>query len=809
MRKIVRGIIALLIAGVFVSLYFIDPIKSINKMAYFIIAAVFFAISAILFTISFYDKRSKRIKWLENRLEAWNNISYRVQQSGDLAFNELPVGIMVYDDEYIIKWANKNIKAIFPMQLIDAKLGDVAPDILMNIRAKTESFIFKFNDKFFEVVLRNDNKLVYFFDQTEREELQITYDNHITAIGIMSIDNLEESIKRYDMQEQSNIRGQILGEISDYATSHNAFLQSYNDRLVLMFDREHLDAMIADKFDILNEVRDVAAKNHLKTSVSMGVACFDKTIDEVGTLAQQALELAEKRGGDQVVVNIENEKIQYFGGKTNAVEKNTLVTARVQANAIKDLIMESNNVLVMCHKQADCDAFASMLCMLVLSKSTGKDTKAVFEIEKTDDSVKKFYDYIKANEPELLEDLISPSQADIKSTTLLISVDTQGPNIVMYPELLDLCKRLVVIDHHRHNDVSFNEPIVNYVEPYASSATELLTEFFNFFEEARISPVLATTCLSGIVVDTNNFTYRTGSRTFEAASILKELDGDMALVRSLLRDGFDTETLLAKLVARTEIVLGKFAIVKVPNDKVLDQRSFLAKVSDKLLTIDGVQASFTIGCIEQPGFIGISARSLNEVNVQIILEEMGGGGHLNAAAFQQEGTTVDALYNQLIDILKRDFNEEGEELVKVILLDDVKGRGKKDQIIDVANGYGNYLLTNNLAVMATEENLKNLEAKKAKEAQDEIDHKILMEHLKAEIEAKSINLYIKVGANGKPFGIVTTKQICEEFEAQTGIKLDKKKVELPSEINSVGIYQAVVNLHKEVVANIEIKVLAK
>ena len=186
-----------------------------------------------------------------------------------------------------------------------------------------------------------------------------------------------------------------------------------------------------------------------------------------------------------------------------------------------------------------------------------------------------------------------------------------------------------------------------------------------------------------------------------------------------------------------------------------------------------------------------------------------GGGHLNAAAYQKENTTVDTLYNQLVEILKREYDNNGGENMKVILLEDVKGRGHKNQIIEVANGYGNYLLTNKLAIVANDENKKKLEEMQEKERQDAIDHKLLMEKLKAEIETKSINLYIKLGEDGKPFGHITTKQICDEFEAQTGIKLDKRKVELQSEINSVGIYQATVNLHKEVVANIEIKVLEK
>lgn len=811
MRKIIMGILAVLISASLFVIYALNPYNIEQNIVFLILAFVVLMIAAIIFTTLFYDKSSKKIKWLENRLDAWNNISYHVEEAGDEAFNELPIGILVYDSDFVCKWANKNMKQIFASKLIDVSLNEIAEDVVMKIRAKESRFVYKLGEKYFEIVSNEEHNILYFFDQTARELLDIKYNNRITAFVILSVDNLEESIKKYDMQEQSNIRGQILGEIADYASSHEAYLQSYNDRLVLICDQEHLDKMIEDKFDILNDIREVSQKNHLKATASIGVACYDCNYDELGNLAQQALELAERRGGDQAVVNIQNKKIQYFGAKTNALEKNTLVNARVHANAIREAIEQSSNVLVMAHRMADADAIASMLLTMKLVKSTGKPVKGLYDPNNVDSTVKKLIgQYLAENDPEILKDLTPYETAEFKPQTLLIQVDTQSPTIAMYPQALEKAANLIVIDHHRHGEQEFINPIVNYVEPYASSAVELISELFMFFgDNVEITPALATMALAGIVVDTNNFTYRTGARTFEAASLLKDYDGDMAMVRNLLRDSFDIETFLASAVSKAEIVLGKFAIVRIPDEQVIPERPMLAKISDRLLTIADVQAAFTIGCIEHAGFIGVSARSLDQVNVQVIMEQLGGGGHLNAAAYQHDGTTVDALYNQVMDILKREYDDDGGEAMKVILLEDVKGRGVKNQIIDVANGYGNYLLTNKLALVANDENIKMLEELKEKEKQDAIEHKALMEHLKAEIENKPINLYIKIGSDGKTFGHITTKQIVDEFEAQTGIKIDKRKVELSSEINSVGIYQATVNLHKEVVANIEINVLEK
>lgn len=781
-----------------------------HQIIYLILGFVSLVLATIFITTLFYSKTSKKIKWLENRLDAWNNISYHVEVAGDQAFNELPVGILVYNSDFIIKWANKNVKQIFASKLIDEDLNVLAPDIVMSIRGKETKFVFKNEEKYYEVVSNAEHNILYFFDQTERELLDIRYNNRITAFAILSIDNLDESLKRYDMQEQSNIRGQILGEIADYAEAHSAYLQSLGDRLVMICDQEHLNIMIGDKFDILNDIRDVSQKNHLKATASIGVACYDCDYNELGTIAQQALELAEKRGGDQAVVNIQNQKIQYFGAKTNAHEKNTLVNARVHAMAIKEAIESSSNVVVMAHRMADADAIASVLLCIKLAKSVGKPVKGLYDPNNVDSTVKKLITrYIQDTDPSLLEDLIPFEMADFKQNTLLISVDTQSPAIAMYPAALEKTTNLIVVDHHRHGEVEFNNPMVNYVEPYASSTVELISELFMFFgDNVEISPALATIALAGIVVDTNNFTYRTGTRTFEAASLLKDFDGDMAMVRNLLRDPYDVETYLSGAVAKTELLLDKFAIVKLPENEIVPERTLLAKISDRLLTIENVQAAFTIGCIERAGFVGVSARSLDQVNVQVIMEQIGGGGHLNAAAYQTDATTVDAIYNQIVDILKREYDDGGENM-KVILLADVKGRGVKNQIIEVANGYGNYLLSNKLAIVANEENVQKIEDLKAKEIADAKEHKALMEKLKKEIENKPINIYIKVGNDGKPFGHITTKQIVEEYEAQTGIKLDKRKVELPSEIVSVGIYQATVNLCKDVAASIEINVLEK
>lgn len=760
----------------------------------------------------FNKKNIEKITWLENRLNVWNSISHHVSAAGDEAFTKLPIGIIVYDSSMEVKWANDYAKQVFKDNLINSSLDSITSGFIEEIKEGKEQMLITAYESTYDVVHNVENQILYFFDVTYREETLRKYNNRITAFALIDIDNLEESLKRYDMQEQTNIRGQILGVISDWLRNNGCCLENLsNNQMLAVFDHEALNKMIADKFSVLNSVRAISDKNHLKASMSMGVACFDVEASELITLAQNAVELAAKRGGDQVVVNIQNQKIQYFGGNTNSLEKNTLVEARIQTMALKEAIENSSNVLIMCHNLADCDAIGSMLGVWYLAITSTKDCKMVFEPKLADVTVQKIFEQIKKHSNKAIYNgFITKAEAKdlIKPDTLLIMTDTQSPRLAMFPDILAEVKNVSVIDHHRASDAGYSETISYYVETYASSTVELVSEMFLFYNKSfELDPFVASIMLAGVVVDTNNFTYRTRTRTFEAASTLNTMGADMVLVRRMLRDSYEEEKRLAEAMVNAMIYEKRFAIVAEPNDTIIPDRTTLAKISDKLLTIEGIEVAFTIGRIDKDT-VGISARS-NDINVQIIMEEMEGGGHFNAAATQLKGTTVEKARERLLEIIRRDYVDTGDGKMKVILISDVKGKGKKDDILEVANGYGNFLINNSLAVLASEENLKKLAQAKEEEKIATENRRNVLEKLKTEIQDKFISVYIKVGADGKTFGHITTKYICEEFENQTGIHLDKKKVELPAEINSVGIFTANVRLDKDIIATFEINVIEK
>jgi len=784
-----------------------------------ILAIVFVSLTVLLFIIcmlfgfKFLNKKNDaKIKNMEIRLKKWTDISYHATKAGDEAFNKLPIGIILYDEQYHINWGNDYAKDMFSSNLDDVAIEALSIDLFNKVLLDKDQVDFEYNEHSYDVVHNVENAILYFFDVTERENIKTRYNARITAIGIIEIDNLEESLKRFDMQEKSNIRGQILGEVQDWLALHNCYLQTLSgDRMVIMIDKESLTKMIDEKFSILGKVRDISQNNRLKASISMGIACFDVEYDELGLIAQTAIELAQKRGGDQVVVKLQGEKIQFFGGNTNSLEKNTLVEARMQAMSIKEAVEGSTNVIIMCHNFADCDAIGSMLGVYHMVASTGAEVKMAFDPEKADVTVKKIYSQIKAD-ANISNYFVSLEEALelLKPTSLLIITDTQSPRLVMFKELLDKAKRLSIIDHHRAGDDGYKDYLSYYVESSASSTVELVSEMFMFYNSnITMTPFEASIMLAGVIVDTNNFTMRSGTRTFEAAATLKSMGADMIFVRKLLQEPLESEKILAEALMNAEVYGERFGIVCLNEDQTIQDRTTLAKIRDKQLTIAGVEASFTIGKLDE-NTIGISARSLGDsINVQIIMEQMGGGGHFNSAASQIKDSTLTAVKEQLTEILRLEYVEGGTGAMKVILVQDVKGKGKKDTIIDVANGYGNYLITNKLAVAATDENMLAFEKQKEQEKINAENRRKVLMKFRDEIDGKVIIIPIKVGAGGKVFGTITSKLVCDEFEAQTGIHLDKRKVELAADINSIGIFDATVKLDAGIVAQFTIKVEEK
>ncbi len=811
MKRWLFLILALIVLGF--SLYLYLPyfqFESAQHLTSFILFLGSLVLIFVAVYVTFNFQNRQKVKTLQNRLSMWTKLSYHVNQVGDEVFNELPIGIIALDEDFEIKWANPHAKSIFDSKITGKDLKDVQPQLHLAAMNNKIQFMIQVRNETYDVTYRAEYKFFYLFNVTDRELVKQKYHEQIPALGIIYLDNLDEALGSLDVSEQSSLKGEYLAAIADWANKYNGFLKPYADeRLVVVLYRKQLDVMIQDKFDILDKVRLISTQNHVRVSISMGVASWDVNYEELGIYAQNAVELAEKRGGDQVVVNIQDQKIAYFGVKNDASAKNSRVGVRINAQTIKDFIEKASNVIIMGHAQADLDAFGAMIAVFHMAKASKKPAWLVVDEEKLDKTVQKIYGIVKKELPTLVESCLDSELAikQITQDSLLIVVDSQSPKIVMSPEILQKANKLVIIDHHRVSEESF-DAVFSFIEPYASSTVELMMELLNFYnmeEEIKISPLEASIMYGGLVVDTNNFAYRTGSRTFEVAAKLKDMGADVTEVKLWLRRDLMRTLEINKLLDNIEIYLDRFGFV-ITTD-IYDDRILLAQVADAALQINGVDAAFMIARMNN-NTIGVSARSYQNINVQILMEALGGGGHLNSAAAQVQDESVHDVFDQIKNYIDLEYGGGGEP-VKIILLEDVKGKGKKDDVIEVAGGYGQFLVNQKKGLLASEENLAELNKAKEEAFEANQRHINLMKKLKSEIDNKKITLGIQIGQDGKLFGSVTTKQICEAFEQAHHILIDRKKVDLSSDINSVGIYTATVALHKDIKAQFEVHIIEK
>lgn len=823
LNKLIISLIALAVSVVLICSYYY-----FNNQLYLIyIAGVSFAFSCVMFTLYLFRNTTSKIKELKSQINVYNEQSIHITEAGDEAVNELPVSIITYDENKNVFFGNPEAKKVFSAStksnFIHNNLENINKVLYEKLFGEEalERFTWFYEDKYYDVYHKKDIRSIYLFDETDREKLDIKYNNKITCIGFINIDNLEESLKNYPVQEASQIRGEFLGAISDYCAIYNAYIRSVDgDNIIIVLDKENLLKMIENKFDVLNKVREVGGKNHLRTSISIGVACYEKSANELAQIAQNAVDLAERRGGDQAVINIEGEAIKYAGGNTNSIEKQSLIYARKNAESLREAIEASSHVYITGHFMPDADCIGSMIGVLKMAQCSGKNANIVMDINKVDYTTSKILKYLKEEAINLYNTIIPVEDVKYDDNDLLIICDTTKVSIMCYKELYEKFDNIFVIDHHRPEDEGYPKAKTVISKQDASSAVELVAQMSTFYSnELKITNVEATVMLTGMVVDSMNFTFRTSSSTFEAAAILKDYQAETEIVSDLMREELETEKTIANAVMNSEIYLDDFIIAKL-EDKIISDRTILAKISNRLLSANDVKASFTIAK-SNTGAVCISARSMEKneenddnkydfrtYNVQIIMQEMGGGGHFNMAAAQIQNTTIDDTLIKLKGILEREhLDRTEEERMKVILLKDVKGKGKKDDKIDVANGYATYLFNNGLAVEANSENLKALEARKAQEKVDHENHLKLLEKEKAEIDGKAITLAIKLGADGKSFGHITTKQIAEEFTKVYNVVMDKKKISLENDINFVGIFKAKYDLGEKIIASFDINVV--
>jgi cyclic-di-AMP phosphodiesterase len=592
-----------------------------------------------------------------------STLSYRVKKVGEEALLEMPIGIMLINDDYFIEWANPFLASSFDEEtLVGRSLYDVADALIPLIKQEVETENITLHERKFRVILKRDERLLYFFDVTEQSEIEKMYHDERTVIAIIFLDNYDELTQAMDDQMRSSLNSMVTSILNKWANDNGVFLKRVSsERFIGVFNEHILQLLEKNKFSILDEVRETTGKQNVPLTLSIGVGAGVTSLPELGTQAQSSLDLALGRGGDQVAIKQPNGKVKFFGGKTNPMEKRTRVRARVISHALKELILESDQVIVMGHKNPDMDAVGAAIGIQKVAQMNQKEGFIVMNFQEIDTGVKRLMQEIK-NHEKLFSRFITPEEALEVATdeTLLVIVDTHKPALVIDERILNKVDKVVVIDHHRRGEEFIDNPLLVYMEPYASSTAELVTELLEYQpKRMKIEMLEATALLAGIIVDTKSFTLRTGSRTFDAASYLRAQGADTVLVQKFLKEDVQTYVRKAKLIETVDFIQEGIAIAKGKDTDVFDQ-IVIAQAADTLLTMDGVQASFVISK-RSDHLIGISARSLGGINVQIIMENLGGGGHLTNAAAQLTDITL----------------EETEQRLKLAISDYIEG-GRKE-----------------------------------------------------------------------------------------------------------------------------------
>ena len=496
--------------------------------------------------------------------------------------------------------------------------------------------------------------ILYFIDETEKVKLKQENEDKKICVGIIMIDNYEEVTQRVDAEQKTQLMAKVESTIYDWVNETNGILvKADRDTYVYVFEQKNLEKIKEEKFAILDSIKNLVRKDKIQLTLSIAISNEGDTERDVYKSASAAMDVILGRGGDQAVIR-QNGKYLFFGGKVEEVEKRTKVKARIVAHALEELIKENDKIMIMGHTNPDIDAIGSALGVYRIAKTLGKDARIVANVETP--SIKDLYESIKDQYQEVFISS-ETALAQVDSNTLVVVVDTHKKTYVGSPELLTKTNKIVVIDHHRRSADFIGNSILTFQEVYASSAAELVTEIIQYTQnEVELSEVEAEALYAGILMDTKNFTFKTGVRTFEAAAYLRRCGVDIIKVKKWFQSDLESYNTISEIVRKAEIVRDSIGI-SIYDVQEKETSLICAKAADELLTIGNITASFVLGLMED-GKVCISGRSIGDVNVQMILEKLGGGGHITLAGAQLENVTIDEAKQELISKINEYFEEK-------------------------------------------------------------------------------------------------------------------------------------------------------
>lgn len=566
------------------------------------------------------------------------------------------------------KGYNKSISTIFPELTLD-KLPGEADETTLDISFEEREFSARCHKVSLKDMAENSDIIssegyngyliaVYFFDETALKLALRENDDQSLAVALLYMDNYDEALESVEEVRRSLLTALIERKINKYIATYDGIAKKIEkDKFLIILRKKAVEALKENRFDILEEVKTVNIGNEMAVTISIGVGLDGLTYSQNYEFARTAIDLALGRGGDQAVVKT-TDQITYYGGKSQSVEKNTRVKARVKAHALGEIIASKDRVLVMGHRNGDVDSFGAAVGIYRIAKTL--DRKAHIVLNDVTTSIQPIRGLFDGEEYE--DDMIVDGEQAMSlagGSSVLVVVDVNKPSITECPELLRMCKSIVVLDHHRQGTETIENATLSYIEPYASSACEMVTEIMQYISDGiKIRTDEADCLYSGMMIDTNNFMTKTGVRTFEAAAYLRRAGADVTRVRKLFRDDVYEYKAKADCVRRAEVYRGSYAISKCePGPEVVSPTVIGAQAANEMLGIKGIKASFVF--TEYQGLINLSARSIDEANVQVVMERLGGGGHMNVAACQFEGVAVEDAMNRLKEVIDK-MIEEGE-----------------------------------------------------------------------------------------------------------------------------------------------------
>ena len=607
------------------------------------------------------------------RKKEWNkyieNLSLDIDETTKKAIMNLPIPLCILEFDGNISWYNNKF---YDMTETPDLLGENIDNIIKNLNLRKvlnenkEMYTdVTYKDREYTViynVIKNEqNKqvkylmMLYWIDKTDYLSLAQKYEEEKNVIMLIQVDGYDEVLKSASEEKRSLISVEIERILFGLENSLQAAVKkTAKDKYIVIANQRSLSKLQENKFTILDTIRNITYSNTLPVTISIGVGREGNSIHENIKWAAGALDLALGRGGDQAIVKTKD-KFEFYGGKSKAVEKTTKVKSRLIGHALKEIVSQSNNIYIMGHKYPDLDAMGAAVGIYDICKSLKKETYIV--LDQVNESIDEFVSRL--NKQEYYKDLFINKEEAIKNCTkdtLVVVVDTHRPSYTECEELLGISKKIAVIDHHRRGVEFIQDTVLSFHEIYVSSTCEMVTEVVQYLEDdVKINKLTAEGLLAGISLDTKFFAFKTGVRTFEAASYLKKAGADTTEVKKLFRTNVEDFKTKAEIISNTHIIDNRICIsyskMKSENINVV-----IAQAADELLTVKNVEASFVLG--EKNGIIFISARSLGKINVHVLMEKLGGGGHMDIAGAQLEGVSIQEAYKKVNYIIEQYLREE-------------------------------------------------------------------------------------------------------------------------------------------------------